>query len=131
MVILNQGLTVVGHVHFLRDNIHCCRPMVLAQQSYNGQANVAGTCNGNLIILHNKLLLQFSLRISFKFSLCLCNHPDRPHPVIYSPCPSRHTLNVLKIIFQSTQKLRSLTYFTSRFIHSSKVRSLRCGAICQ
>ena len=49
----------------------------------------------------------------------------------YSPRPSRHTLNVLKIIFQSTQKLRSLTYFTSRSIHSSKERSLRCGAICQ
>mgnify|MGYP006966454948 CR=1 FL=1 len=49
----------------------------------------------------------------------------------YSPCPSKHTLNVLKMIFQSTQKLRSLTYFTSRSIHSSKERSLRCGAICQ
>ena len=52
-------------------------------------------------------------------------------PIFYSPCPSRHTLKVLKIIFQSTQKLRSLTYFTSRSIHSSKERSLRCGAICQ
>ena len=49
----------------------------------------------------------------------------------YSPCPSKHTLKVLKIIFQSTQKLRSLTYFTSKSIHSSKERSLRCGAICQ
>lgn len=54
-----------------------------------------------------------------------------PCTIFYSPCPSRHTLNVLKIIFQSTQKLRSLTYFTSRSIHSSKVSSLRCGAICQ
>ena len=54
-----------------------------------------------------------------------------PCTIFYSPRPSRHTLKVLKIIFQSTQKLRSLTYFTSRFIHSSKERSLRCGAICQ
>ena len=54
-----------------------------------------------------------------------------PCTIFYSPRPSRHTLKVLKIIFQSTQKLRSLTYFTSRSIHSSKERSLRCGAICQ
>ena len=55
----------------------------------------------------------------------------RIRPRHYSPCPNKHTLNVLKMIFQSTQKLRSLTYFTSRSIHSSKERSLRCGAICQ
>ena len=54
-----------------------------------------------------------------------------PCTIFYSPRPSKHTLKVLKIIFQSTQKLRSLTYFTSRSIHSSKERSLRCGAICQ
>ena len=54
-----------------------------------------------------------------------------PCTIFYSPCPSKHTLKVLKMIFQSTQKLRSLTYFTSRSIHSSKERSLRCGAICQ
>ena len=54
-----------------------------------------------------------------------------PCTILYSPRPSKHTLNVLKIIFQSTQKLRSLTYFTSRSIHSSKDKSFRCGAICQ
>ena len=37
----------------------------------------------------------------------------------------------VKMIFQSTRKLRSLTYFTSSAIHSSKLSWLRCGAICQ
>lgn len=40
----------------------------------------------------------------------------------YFPCPSRHTLNVPKMIFQSTQKLRSCIYLMSRSIHSSKDR---------
>ena len=68
--------------------------------------------------------------------------PCRPLPVMfcsvsdmglsfYFPCPSRHTLNVPKMIFQSTQKLRSCIYSMSRSIHSSKDRSFRCGAICQ
>ena len=40
----------------------------------------------------------------------------------YFPCPSRHTLNVPKMIFQSTQKLRSCIYLMSRSIHSLKDR---------
>ena len=60
-----------------------------------------------------------------------CSHNPYAGLSFYSPCPSRHTLNVLKMIFQSTQKLRSFTYLMSRSIHSSKERSLRCGAICQ
>ena len=46
-----------------------------------------GTCNSNLIIFHNKLLLQFSLRISSKFSLCLCSHPERRYREFLLPTP--------------------------------------------
>ena len=41
IVILNRGLTIFDHVHLLRDDIHSSHLMVLAQQSCNGQANVA------------------------------------------------------------------------------------------
>lgn len=54
-----------------------------------------------------------------------------PQKSFHSPLPSKHTLIVLRMIFQSLRKLRSFTYFTSRSIHSSNVSSLRCGAICQ
>ena len=40
IVILNRGLTVINHVHLLRNDIHSSHLMVLAQQSCNGQANV-------------------------------------------------------------------------------------------
>lgn len=51
--------------------------------------------------------------------------------VFHSPWPNSTARMVRKMIFQSTRKLRSWTYFTSRFIHSSKLKSFRCGAICQ
>ena len=49
----------------------------------------------------------------------------------YSPWPNSTARKVRKMMRQSTRKLRSLTYFTSNAIHSSKLSWLRCGAICQ
>ena len=46
---------------------------------------------------------------------------------LYSPSLLKTARKVLKIIFQSTQKLRSWIYFKSRAIQSSKLISLRLG----
>ena len=56
IVILNRGLTVVDHVHLLRDNIHSSHLMVLGEQCRNRQTNITGTSNRNFIVLfHNPI----------------------------------------------------------------------------
>ena len=92
----------------------------------------AMTLAEKILVLRAGNIEQYGTPDNFKVFLHLVSPTVfLPCTTFYSPRPSRHTLKVLKIIFQSTQKLRSLTYFTSRSIHSSKERSLRCGAICQ
>ena len=49
----------------------------------------------------------------------------------HSPYFMSMARTVRKMIFQSTQKLRSWMYFRSSATHSSKLISLRWGAICQ
>ena len=51
--------------------------------------------------------------------------------VFYSPSRLITVPMVLKMIFQSTQKLRSWIYFRSSAIQSSKLISFRRGWICQ
>ena len=58
IVILNWGLTVVDHVHLLRDNIHSSHLMVLRKQCGNRKAHITGSSYGNFIILHLYFILR-------------------------------------------------------------------------
>ena len=58
VIILNRRLAVVDQINLLRNNINCCYLMMLAQQSCNRQAHIAGARNGDLIIFSCYLLLR-------------------------------------------------------------------------
>lgn len=74
---------------------------------------------------HPNLLSVLSVvKMSYTTTSPYTDHNRDPYAGLsfYFPCPSRHTLNVPKMIFQSTQKLRSCIYLMSRSIHSLKDR---------
>ena len=62
--VLNGGFALVDQLHLFRDNIHGSHVVVLAQQRGNGEAHIACTGYGNIVLLFWSV---------FGFGLCFVN----------------------------------------------------------
>lgn len=53
---LESEIFLINQINLLRNNVHCCHLVVLAQQSRNGQPNITSSSDRNFIVLQNECL---------------------------------------------------------------------------